>query len=124
MSKPSHAMNVFVSHSRSDAAQLEGIRKSLTTAGLIGPEDHVIGEKEPPAPANVLREEVKRQIESATKVVVVWDAESANSQWVNYELGLADALGKQIVVAVRSAGNIPLPASLQDIEVVEMAGDH
>jgi hypothetical protein len=37
---------------------------------------------------------------------------------------LADALGKQIVVAVRSAGNIPLPASLQDIEVVEMAGDH
>jgi hypothetical protein len=41
---------------------------------------------------------IRDQMMSASKVVVIVSPDTANSHWVNYEVGMASALGKAIVV--------------------------
>ena len=43
------------------------------------------------------------------------------SQWINYEAGLADALGKKIlVVATKGSGETALLANLADYQQIEI----
>ena len=123
MAKLPKGSNVFISYSRADASKLQDILKLLITAGFIKEEDHILREEDLPVRHRALRAEVKRQIQSASKVVVVWNADSANSQWVNYELGLADALGKKIIAVIPKELQVPLPAILQDTQVVKVTSD-
>ena len=57
---------------------------------------------------------------SANSVVVFWTENSANSQFVNYELGMADALGKNLVVVTPRGQRMRLPSNLEDIQVLEI----
>ena len=45
-----------------------------------------------------IRQSIKAAISSANTVVVVSSQSSDISPWVNYEIGLADALGKDLVI--------------------------
>lgn len=48
-----------------------------------------------------VRKAVKEAIDEAGTVVIVSSPAADGSQWVNYEAGLADALGKDIVIVGR-----------------------
>jgi len=123
MTKVQKPTNVFISYARVDAPRLDMILKSLIASGIISEEDRILKEEDLPTKHGALREEVKRRIQSASKVIVVWGAASANSQWVNYEMGLADALGKPIIAVIPTSDAIALPASLQNVQVVRVASD-
>ena len=44
------------------------------------------------------RKEIKKQILSSDLYVLLWTEDSATSPWVLYEAGIADAVGKQIII--------------------------
>ena len=45
-----------------------------------------------------IREKIKAEMDAANTVVIVSSRHSDASQWVNYEAGMADALGKTVVI--------------------------
>ena len=79
-----------------------------------------MGEEDLPTRHHALREDIRKQIQSATKVIVIWGSASANSSWVNYELGLADALRKPILVVMPVNDATELPAGLQNVRIVRL----
>jgi ABC-type transport system involved in cytochrome bd biosynthesis fused ATPase/permease subunit len=48
-----------------------------------------------------IRKAIKAAMDAASTVVIVSSPDGDASQWVNYEAGLADALGKKIVIVGR-----------------------
>lgn len=77
-----------------------------------------------------LRQGVRLAIGEASTVVVVTSPESETSDWVNYEVGLADAFEKRLVfVRRKGAGHSTLldrvsrPPLLIEIEASEPADD-
>ncbi len=64
---------------------------------------------------------IRDQIKSADMVVIITSESSVESQWVNYEAGMADALGKPIVVVGRRGiGKSSLLTNLADAKVIEI----
>src|SRR3954447_23690315 len=64
-----------------------------------------------------LRVEIRKQIEAADTVVVFWTKEASVSDWVQYEIGLADALRKSIVVVLE--GTAPqIPGSMVGSQII------
>jgi hypothetical protein len=54
-------------------------------------------------------------------VVIIASDDSAASQWVNYEAGMATALGKPIVVVGRKGvGKGALVGALENVQSIEM----
>ena len=73
-------------------------------------------------PGQDLRAEIRKQMQSASVVVVLWTQQAAVSDWVQYEVGMADALEKPIVVgAEKSAPQLPAP--IVDSKVVTLDGE-
>jgi hypothetical protein len=114
---------VYVSYARSDALRVESILAKLAALGLVGTSDDVISDKDLEPKHGVLRDGVRRLVQSASKVVVVWSKASAESQWVNYEIGLADAFGKSIIPVVRRDELSSLPLLLKGLQVVVIEDD-
>jgi hypothetical protein len=113
--------NVFISHARADAHKLDEIVQSLVAKGFLNEGDQILREEDLPKKHGALRDQVRMRIQSASKLIVIWGAASASSQWVNYEMGLADALGKPIIAVIPSQGDsIALPANLQKVQVVRL----
>lgn len=123
MAKAPKPTNVFVSYARADANKLDVILKSLVAGGILNEQDRILKEEDLPSKHGGLRRTIKKQIQSASKFIVVWGNASSSSQWVNYELGLADALGKPIIVAIQASEKIALPAILQNVQIVKVASD-
>ena len=69
-----------------------------------------------PACAGMLRE----AIENASKFVVVWSDAAYTSEWVNYETGMAEALGKPILVVVPKGETSRVPGNLKETQVIEI----
>lgn len=109
---------VYLSYARSDAPRIERILAQLQSLGLVDPSDELVSDKALEPRHGALRDGVRRQIQSASKVVVVWTPASAASSWVNYEIGLADAFGKPIIPVVRRRDRPSLPPLLQDLQAV------
>ena len=109
---------VYLSYARADTPRIPLLLQKLEAMDLIGPNDVVVSVKDLEHGHASLREGVRRQIQSASKVVIVWSQSSASSQWVNYELGLADAFGKVIIPVVRRTELSTLPPQLQDWQAV------
>ena len=114
---------VYMSYARGDAPRLEQILKTLTAMGLLSSTDEVLSDRDLEPGHAELRGGVKRQIQSASKVVVVWTSASARSQWVNYEIGLADAFGKAIIPVVRRTDVASLPELLKQFQAVVLDDD-
>ncbi len=113
--------NIFLSYSKQDEGKLAAIVQKLRQQGLY--EDNQLPAIQHEVTAGEdFRKEIKRSISEADTVVIIWTPASANSSWVNYEAGMADALGKRIIV-VRPDQNSPtLPANLNSagIKIVDM----
>lgn len=97
---------IFVSYAQDDNVYFPKLEQLLRLHGII--EDNKFTIINPLQDSIIsgqnIRETLKKQIQSASVVVVIATDRSASSQWVNYELGMADALGKPIIV-VASKGS-------------------
>ncbi len=115
--------HIFLSYSQQDESKIPAIIKNLSQQELYGGNELSVMTHEPKEFEDS-RQEIKRSISQADTVVVVWTPDGARSDWVNYEAGMADALGKRIIV-VRPDENSPaLPANFDsaNVQVVNLAG--
>jgi TIR domain len=59
-----------------------------------------------------LRANIRDRVQSANEVVVFWSEAAATSQYVQYELGMADALDKPITIVQLDQTKPELPVHL------------
>jgi ABC-type transport system involved in cytochrome bd biosynthesis fused ATPase/permease subunit len=116
------AEKIFLSYAYQDRHLVQSVEKALRKHKIVTAEDVVIldPQKKLDAGENV-REWIKDAISSVSKVVIIASNDSAASQWVNYEAGMAAALGKPIVVIGRKgAGKSALVAALENVQSIEI----
>lgn len=93
------AEKIFVSYSHKDRLLVKGLEERLRQHGIVTAEDVVIFDPQSKfKPGDNVREAIKKQMMDASKVVIIASDTSAESQLMNYEAGMATALGKPIVV--------------------------
>jgi hypothetical protein len=71
-------------------------------------------------PGDDVRAIIRDRVQSANEVVVFWSEAAATSQYVQYELGMADALDKPITIVQLDKTKPELPAYLLN-KVVQFA---
>jgi len=89
---------IFLSYANEDQHLVQGVLDALRERRLVSSKGVVFLDPHNFAPGEDLRRMIKEQISSATKVVIIASDNSAGSEWVNYEAGMAAALDKPIVV--------------------------
>ena len=117
------AGKVFVSYVHQDREFAENVIHALAAKGHFAPGtvfsdlQHLSAEEE-------VSRWVRSEIQASDTVVLVMSEHAATSPWINYEAGLADAFGKEIlVVGAKDVGEAALLAKLaayQQIEVEAM----
>lgn len=114
--------NIFLSYAIQDQGKLGDVMNKLLEPELCGGNELLVVNHDTEEFEDA-RTEIKQSMADADAVVIVWTPASARSSWVNYEVGMADALEKPIIV-VRPDKNPPaLPASLKssDVQIVDLA---
>jgi len=93
------AEKTFMSYAVQDRRLAKSVEKTLRERGLVETERATVLDPRRNVKTRAdVRKAIRRQIEEASKVVVIATENGEKSQWVNYEVGLADALGKPILV--------------------------
>ena len=109
--------SVFVSYALSDSARVQHTLALLRDRGLVSGMDVVTDQALEKGAS--MRDTVRKAIEDATSIVVLWTDAAAQSANVYYELGMADALGKPIVL-VNLDGPHRIPRELSNVQVVDL----
>jgi nucleoside 2-deoxyribosyltransferase len=91
---------IFLSYARQDRRLVGAVQRALLKNGIVERDDTVIVGPHQQLRRGMtnFRKTIKEQIGSASTVVIIVSNHSANSVWVNYEAGMAAALGKPIVL--------------------------
>jgi hypothetical protein len=109
---------VFMAYSQGDRRLLQSALKWLRESELRS------AEIDDPANWSPRRKNVRslirEKIGRANAVVVIWSDRAAKSAWVNYEIGMADALGVPIRVLSGGASPAKLPAGLDQSEIIRL----
>jgi TIR domain len=138
-------MTVFLSYASGDKPSIRKLIAQLKAKGIIEPQDEVLDTLsaitvpgsslrgalsealEHMTKAEVARHlgegwrgQIREAIENSSKFVVVWSDAAGTSDWVNYETGMAEALGKPILVVIPKGGTSRLPWNLKENQVVEV----
>jgi hypothetical protein len=97
--------DVFVSYSQADRAAVERLAESLEAQGLSVWWDTAL------LPGDTFRNEIRKRLNEARAVVVVWSVNSVHSDWVYAEAMAADEQGKLITVSLQPdlLPLVPLP---------------
>jgi len=112
---------VFISYSSKDHALVREAIERLQKEGVLGSEaiSSVESPLEPDAALHI-RSEIKDRISNSSFVILVWSKQAANSPWVQYELGMAQALDRPIVVVWADKTAPQLPPEIAGSRVVEL----
>ena len=113
-------MSVFISYAVHDKPYVERVIRELKSRKMVGENEMIIDTSKITHAGDNVREKVRRAIETASKVVVVWSGAAAGSNWVNYEAGMADALDRPILVVLPKGAAAQLPSNLRDRQVLEL----
>ncbi len=94
------AEKIFISHAFGDTYDADEIESILVGNGiqLKGPASFIEVPTAEYASESTIKEAIKAMIKSSAKVVLVSSKKNQDSNWVNYELGLADAFDKPIII--------------------------
>jgi len=116
---------IFVSYAHQDRDLVKGVLQALRKKGIVTAEDAVILDHEDLQPGEDFRRMIKDQIRSASKVVIITSDNSAKSEWVNYEAGMAAALEKPIFIMGRkgSGKSAGLISALGNVPAIEIVGE-
>ena len=106
--------DIFISYSKKHAALTGELARDLEAEGYTTWWDTSL------LPGDEFPDEIKRQLDAAKAVIVIWTVSSVNSQWVRAEATRAHAKGK--LIALHQAGldfqEIPLPFNTLHSELV------
>ena len=116
------ARNVFVSYASRDRDSVQKMLEQLRRRRVLDADDNVFVDQESFAVGDSFRDATRAAIGASDTVLVLWSHAAADSKWVNYELAMADALGKQVLVAVPRGMRAQLPLELSATQVVELSG--
>lgn len=112
--------NVFLSYASEDKQFAELAKKSLTDLGHL-PADTVFFDVQDMSAGENIRQRLKSEMKASDTVVLVVTENSALSQWINYEAGMADALGKNIlVVCKKGTGKSSLVSALSTYKLITL----
>jgi hypothetical protein len=112
--------NIFVSYASKDRASLEKVLEQLRERKVLLIEDKIFPNKQSVSAGESFRGATRKAISAADTVLVLWSPAAAESKWVNYELGMADALGKHLVIVASRGMHPKPPIDSQDFQLVEM----
>lgn len=112
-------MRLFISYSYNDYYKLPEVLKKIQDKLPELKEAEVWDPTENLSAGDNFREEIKKQIKSADLYILFWSEGAADSPWVLYEAGMADASGKPIVVAVEP-GSPELFDTFKKYQVIEL----
>jgi TIR domain len=105
---------VFLSYAASDRHRIESAIVQLPGLGMA---DSLESELRS---GDDVRAIIRDHVQSANRVVVFWSAAAATSQYVQYELGMADALDKPTTIVQLDQTKPELPVHLLN-KVVQFA---
>ena len=112
---------IFISYSHNDApGRIDTLMAELRRTGVLTDVESFTDVSPHSASGALLKDEIRSAIASASKVVILWTDAGSRSQWVNYEAGIADALGKPIVVAIPEGSPVDVPDSLSNAQIVRI----
>src|SRR5712691_850878 len=111
-------MSVFISYAMHDKSRIKKVIGELKSRGIVEESDQITHASDVFVPGSSMRGQVRKAIEAASKVVVVWSGAGAESDWVNYEAGMAEALGKPVFVAVPKGEASRIPRELEHIQIL------
>lgn len=109
--------NVFVAYAGVDRPRIDDVWSKLLARGLVHGTPWVADQAT--VPGEGFADAIMRAIQDASLVVVLWSDHAARSSYVNYELGMAQALGKPILI-VDLGSHLPPPAELGPVQVVDL----
>lgn len=112
--------NIFISYSLKDKHLIPKVEKELKRKGITSEANKFIDTQSVFIPGSNIRDALREAIKQANKVVLLWTEQSANSQWVNYEAGMAEALDKQIVIVVPKGSSSKIPSNLSELQILEI----
>lgn len=113
---------IFLSYAYQDRGIVEKVAGLLKEHGHMDTDDmSFIDPQVDIEGGSDIREAILRKMRSASKVVIIVTSNSAKSQWVNYEAGMASALSKPIIL-IRSKGaeNVEFVSSLAHAQFIEI----
>src|SRR6266852_4938579 len=113
-------MSVFISYALDDKPRIRKVIDELKSRKMIEEDDKIIETSDVFVPGSSVRAQVREAIEAASKVVVLWSGAGAEADWVNYETGMAEALGKPILVVIPKGGASKLPRTLENSQIIEL----
>jgi uncharacterized Ntn-hydrolase superfamily protein len=93
--------NVFISYARSDSDEAERLVKALEGGSVTGWLDRA-----DIAAGDSVSSAVRDALKKSSAFVVLLSPQALQSQWVQFEIGAAEALGKTIVPVIVSGENL------------------
>jgi hypothetical protein len=116
---PPMSNKIFISHRSGDEDWVsKAVDKWLRMSDFAGAK--IEDESTWGAGAEDARTAIQKRISAADTVLVVWSEAAATSSWVYYEIGIAQALGKRIVVLLAGGSPSALPEGLADAQHVTL----
>jgi hypothetical protein len=67
-----------------------------------------------------IRQGIRERIQKSDIVILIWSKDAARSPWVQYEVGMAQALERPILVARADKSAPELPAALNENQIIEI----
>lgn len=131
---------VFVSYALADRTQIKKLLNELRVLGVVGQNDELIdhvkilmqaatetaedGQVHGSDLIGATRSRIREAIKDVSKVIVIWSSGGAESQWVNYETAMANALGKEVIVIVPKGERSQIPDQIAENRIVEIDSVH
>jgi len=107
---------VFVSYSRKDSDAVEPMKQALRRAGFsVGPDAASAGDD--------FGEQLRRGLEAAQCVIVIWSKAAAESQWAQEEMRHAMRAWSSGRLVLAALDDTPLPLGLRDISAIPLGAD-
>lgn len=121
------SMKVFLSYAFQDHALVESIKTRINDFLPPHGEDevHIIDAQIMDVAAGEnIRQSIRAAIEEANTVLIISSVNGDASAWVNYEAGLADAMGKNLViVGVEGTGSALMNRFYDTATIVKVEND-
>jgi hypothetical protein len=110
---------VFISATGRDLSRERKRVKELLAKQFAGRDVEIFDASNLATSVNI-RRAIRKAIEDAAQFVIIWNGRAAESAFVNYEIGMAEALGKPIVVVVPKGDRSSIPDYLAENTVLEL----
>ncbi|OQW34257.1 MAG: hypothetical protein A4E19_02005 [Nitrospira sp. SG-bin1] len=115
------AEKIFLSYAQQDRKIAERIEGYLRKHGIVtSPEVEFFDPQKGIQAGDNIRAILKNEIAASSTVVIITSPNSAQSQWVSYEAGMASALGKPIVVVGVGGVGSKFAQALGDVRTIEI----